>query len=464
MKQIPQFLNSLLNTPLLLTAEEHVKFETFINRVASQEASVMDRVFAKSYEPRPIDQLQYDKEKGIGVINVVGLCVDRYDEELEWWYGNDITFYEVLAADIQTMLDAGAHTIIQYNDSGGGMARGCFETSNKIRGMLDEKEAVMITYSDGVTASAAFAMASSSDEIVSNPDSRIGSVGVVISLMDTSKYMNDMGFKRIFITAGKGKVPYAEDGSFSEEYLEELQDTVDATYSKFTNHISTYRPVTEKELIKVGAKVFDAQAALDVGYADKIMTREEFIDYFEDLTPKGNSMSFLSKVLKTPQEQDATMSIKPEEIEAQLNAKLATLKEEMTVEFNKSRVEFEAKAAEKEQALANQVAQLEEALTAKEENEKVLKAESREVKLASFLGDIKAKELCEKFAALDDATFETMAGVLKAQQEAVAAKLEVEVGGEGEPVVTEEDNKSSLEAARAKAKASIEKQFKVKKV
>lgn len=463
MKKIPQFLQSLLCQPLLLSQDAQVKLDNFINSILSSDLSPNEEMFVGQYVPKTAQELGYDAKDGIGIINVTGMLIDKYDAELKYWYGDSITSYEELVSDVKTLLDAGAHTIIQYNNSGGGMAYGAFESANKIRNMLDEKEAVMITYSDGVTASAAFALAAPSDVLISNPDSRVGSVGVVVSLLDTSKYMEDLGLKRIFITAGKGKVPLNDKGEFTKDFLDEIQAGVNYTYDKFVKHIVDNRSITKEKLIEVGAKVFYGDEALSVGYVDNLMTRDEFLNYFEGELHKGKTMSFLDKLLNKKM-KDETMSDKPEDVQATLEASFEALKQEMVVEFEKARAAYEEKANQEKESLNAEIAELKAALGVKEENEKTLKAQARVAELATFLGDEKAAELSAKFSETDDATFALMVGVLKTQHEAVASKLEVEIGGEGEPVVEEASDEDALTQARAKARASIEKQFKVQKV
>ena len=50
-------------------------------------------------------------------------------------------------------------------------------------------------------------------EIIANPESEAGSIGVVISLQNNNKQLEKEGIERTFITAGSEKVPFEEDGS-----------------------------------------------------------------------------------------------------------------------------------------------------------------------------------------------------------------------------------------------------------
>jgi len=438
MKQIPKFLSSLLHEPMLLSDEGHIKFDAFIDKVLNSN-EVYDQSLYSSYTPKTIDQLEFDADSGIGVVNVTGLLVDKYDPELKWWYGEDgVTSYQELVDDVATLLEAGAHTIIQYSYTGGGQVYNAFNTSNRIRNMLDEKDAVMITYSDGITASGGIVLAAPSDEIVAHPDSRVGSVGVVVSLLDTSKYMEELGVKRIFITAGKNKVHLNEKGEFTKEYLEELQVGVNKTYEKFVSHITDNRPTTREQLIEVGAKVFDADDALKVGYVDKIMTPEEFANYFESDKPKGTQMSILDKFTKTPKKETQSMSHdnpiaeeKLAEVRSAIEAEYAPKLSELEASLTQAKAEFEAKISERDAEVVALKASL--AAFEKEKADKAAEAESakqatRLAQLKEVFGDVEGEKLSTAYAKLPDEVFEATLSVVSGK----VGSLEEEDGDAGE--------------------------------
>ena len=130
----------------------------------------------------------------------------------------------------------------------------------------------IITYVDGTMASAAYALGCIGDEIIMNPDAQAGSIGVVIALHDEHLKEEMEGEKTIYIYAGESKVPFAEDGSFKQEFLDDLQADVNYTYGKFTSHVAEMRGLTEEAVIATQAKVFKTPDAISLGLADKEMT------------------------------------------------------------------------------------------------------------------------------------------------------------------------------------------------
>ncbi len=139
---------------------------------------------------------------------------------------------------------------------------------------------------DGTCASAAYAMACVCDELVGNPYCEVGSIGVLIALQDKSKMMADVGIKPVFVSAGKEKIPFAEDGSFRPEFLADLQTKVDKLYQAFAEHVSTNTGLTVKEVKSTEAKCFMAEDALKLGLINKIMSNSDFVEYVAKLKGK----------------------------------------------------------------------------------------------------------------------------------------------------------------------------------
>jgi ClpP class serine protease len=134
--------------------------------------------------------------------------------------------------------------------------------ANDIRAILDANNIYSIGYADTVAASAAYALISICDEVIANPSADVGSIGCVVALLDTSKAYEQAGLKRIFITSGENKVPFAEDGSFKEEFLDEIQESVDKLNAEFAAHVSKYTGLSVDAIMGFEAKCFDADEAL----------------------------------------------------------------------------------------------------------------------------------------------------------------------------------------------------------
>lgn len=187
--------------------------------------------------------------------------------------------YEGILEQAEELIENEVQTIVLSFDSGGGEAYGVFLAAKQLRTMCDDAGVRLVAYVDGCCASAAYAIACVCDEIVSNPYSEVGSIGVLIALMDQSKHLEQEGYKPIFISAGAQKIPYAEDGSFKKEFLADLQMKVDVLYDAFVSHVAEYTGLDSNTIKDTEAKTFLAQDALDIGLVNKIMSNTEFVTY-----------------------------------------------------------------------------------------------------------------------------------------------------------------------------------------
>ena len=185
--------------------------------------------------------------------------------------------YTNLISQMESYVESGLKEVYMLVDSGGGEAFGMTESAQTIRNLADENDIKLVGYVDGCSASAAMGLSCVCHELIANPSSEIGSVGVVVSLMNNSEQMKKEGLKRSFITAGASKVPFDADGEFKDEFLADLQDKVDVLYEQFTGHVANYRTgMTQDQVKATEAKMFQSDKALELGLIDKVMELRDF--------------------------------------------------------------------------------------------------------------------------------------------------------------------------------------------
>lgn len=259
------------NTPHLITPES---FSVILDYLELRNEAGITKM-ANDYEaeaqeaPKPF-------ASGLGVLQVDGSLTYK---PVMTMCGTVGTSYSSLVGQMQEMADAGVTTVVMEVTSGGGEASHVFEAANEIRSIADEAGIKLIGYADTMAASAAYALISVCDEVIANPSASIGSIGCVVALLDTSKAMAQAGLKRIFVTSGESKVPFAADGSFKKEFLDEIQADVDRLNTEFAAHVSGYTGIDAKTIMGFEAKVFNASEAVERGLANKIMTNKEFAAY-----------------------------------------------------------------------------------------------------------------------------------------------------------------------------------------
>ena len=273
--KLHRMLSSLYNTPHLADNSTFEFATAFLKERNKVGMMVMPEDDGEDNE-QPDDLDDFDPQMGIGVINIFGALTYK---PMFGMCGEVGCSYEGLLDQAEDMIEAGATTIILNIDSGGGQGYGAFECANELRKMCDDAGVKIYAYNDGCCASAAYALACVADVVISNPYAETGSIGVLVSLLNDSKYLEQEGYTRTFITAGDSKVPFAPDGSWREGFLEDIQAKVDSLYGDFVSHVANYTGLTPQAIKDTQAKTYMAEDALALGLINKIQTRSEFFSY-----------------------------------------------------------------------------------------------------------------------------------------------------------------------------------------
>lgn len=274
MKQVLRLTQSLHNTPHLITQQGmDVIFDYLDRRNLGVSFEVGEN---GEYEDDDEGKQKPTKVGKVGIINVHGSLTYKPRESL---CGEASCSYIGIMEQARMLVDLGVTTIVMDMATPGGQGSHCFEYSNALRNFCDEYEIELIAYIDEMACSAGYAYACIADEVIINPSADTGSIGVVVALLDTSKAMAQAGYKRIYVTAGANKVPFAEDGSFKQEFLNDVKKQVDLLNEEFATHVSKHTGLSVEEVLGFEAKVFSASEAKEKGLVNSIMTHEEFSAY-----------------------------------------------------------------------------------------------------------------------------------------------------------------------------------------
>lgn len=272
---------SLHNTPHLITVKS---FDAILEYLDSRNANGIQMLMpmkAEDDEDEMPDDMDDFDESPLPIV-VIDVCGTLTYKPVETMCGEVGTSYKGLEEQVEDAIEMGATTVIMNFNSGGGQAAHVFECCENIRSMCDEADVSLIGYVEDMACSAAYALAVICDEVYINPSACAGSIGCVISLLDTSKAMEMEGYKRIYITSGTNKVPFDADGSFKKSFLEDLQKDVDKLNMQFSEHVSKYSGIDSKVIRGFEAAVFDAEESVSNGLVNGVMTNKEFVKYIVD--------------------------------------------------------------------------------------------------------------------------------------------------------------------------------------
>lgn len=357
--------------------------------------------------------LNYNSDTKVGTISVEGPITYK---STGWEALCGGCSYESVVEQFNSMVDMGAKTVILWADSGGGEAYGMMETGRYLRKRADEAGIKILTYVDGLSASACYGLSCIADEVIANPNAEVGSIGVVVRLINDSKALEQKGYERTFVYAGGNKVPFNAEGEFREEFLADIQGKVDSLYEEFTAYVSEMRDIPVDQVKSTEAKVFMAKDSISLGLVDKVMTHEDFMDYQAEFSKKENNMLSKTNLFGFTKDNSEVEMKQLEELQAQHS--------ELEAKFNEQGVELQAQV-EKVASLSAELSQVQEQLKAAVEEKQALQAAAEQQKINTRKEAIKAVEadvekqaaLFEATSTLSDAAFETVVSSMKAKEE-----------------------------------------------
>lgn len=329
----------VFNTPQLILADDLQNIAQYlVNRANGIEFeveqkeeqlgnSVVDKNLVLTEEEqrdRRFRQLGITNNGKRGNLNITGTLVAKAGEiDADCM---ELTSYEKLHSTFQKQVNEGIQELVLHVNSGGGSAFSCFEMAKEVKDLATSKGIKIYAWVDGLSASAAYAWTSIADEIVARKDSEVGSVGVVVQLINNSKMLENIGITRQFVYHGDQKIPFTDSGEFSPQFISSIQKKVDKTGLEFNTFVASNRNMSVEDVIATNAEVFDADQALAVGFIDKIMTQSEFFnDYLPSKGLNQHSMYYLehNKETQTMSEQNVQEQVASVE---ELTAQLATAK------------------------------------------------------------------------------------------------------------------------------------------
>jgi protease-4 len=162
--------------------------------------------------------------------------------------------------------------VMRINSPGGAIAPSQ-EIYEAIRSTSVKSGKPVIASLDSVAASGGFYIASACDEIVANPGSITGSIGVIMQWMDLKDLLSWAKVKPETITSGAMKAagsPYRELSDTERTYLQHVSDQL---HVQFIHAVAVGRKgkISEAEVGKIAdGRIFTGEEALGLKLVDKL--------------------------------------------------------------------------------------------------------------------------------------------------------------------------------------------------
>ena len=278
------------------------------------QAALQRKVNGEDFDPEAVaaksgtrldNTRRVEVRDGVAIIPVSG-PVFRYANLFTQVSG--ATSIEMLAKDFDQALESPrVRSIILEINSPGGEVDGTSEFAEQIFNARGKKP--IVAYVSHLGASAAYWIASATDEIVAQETASLGSIGVV----GTVCVHKDKGHIEFVSSQSPNKRPNPE----SEEGRGRIQEHIDDLAQVFINTVARNRDWTADEVIQKGGAggLRVGQKAVDNGLADRLGTLEGLISELSSGTwkRKKKSDATAENLNSNPVLQDAGQSFAGEE-------------------------------------------------------------------------------------------------------------------------------------------------------
>ena len=154
-------------------------------------------------------------------------------------------------------------------DSPGGAVAPSIEVAFAVKRLRTKKPVVV--YAKGTLASGSYYASIWANQIIVNPGSMVGSIGVIMQGANLSGIMSKLGIKTQTVQAGKYKKTGTTDREWTSYEVNELNKVIQGTYDMFTSDVATARGLDIKNRDNfANAHIFTAYQAKDVGLVDSL--------------------------------------------------------------------------------------------------------------------------------------------------------------------------------------------------
>lgn len=226
---------------------------------------------------------------GVLRIPVAGVLLSGFPYQLYDW----ATGYEYIAAAYERGLsDGNVRGIAFVIDSPGGEVAGNFDLVDLMYGRRGAKPTVAIAAESAY--SAAYSIASAADRIVVTRTGGVGSIGVVTSHVDMSRWLDELGLKVTFVFAGAHKVDGNPYEPLPDAVRARIQARIDEIYGIFAGIVARNRDLDEAAVRATEALTYSAREAVDIGLADEIAPLVDALSAFATslaTTTQGTTMT-----------------------------------------------------------------------------------------------------------------------------------------------------------------------------
>jgi ClpP class serine protease len=233
---------------------------------------------AKAQPAKDDDELPFDYVDGVAIIPIQGPIFPKANLMTRL---SGATALSDVMENLEIAIALDPKKIIFDIDSPGGSAQGIADAAERIRMASITEHCQILALCNGVTASAAYLLASQCEAVFAISGSMIGSIGVVTRLENSDRAERNEGNDPIVIRSSELK-GIGAGGPITPSQIQDMQRLTLGLFSMFKANVQMGRPGIDIEAVSTGQMWFatshnEDSSAMDMGLIDGISTMEQMI-------------------------------------------------------------------------------------------------------------------------------------------------------------------------------------------
>lgn len=148
----------------------------------------------------------------------------------------------------------------------------------RIRDLAEEKKKQVLVFVEDAAASGGYMIACAGDEIIADPSSIVGSIGVVAAMFGFPELLEKVGVERRVYTAGKNKVmldPFQPEKKADVDYLKKLQLEIHDTFIELVKQRRGDKLADDPDLFT--GRFWTGKRAKELGLVDHVGDIRSFL-------------------------------------------------------------------------------------------------------------------------------------------------------------------------------------------
>ena len=258
-----------LRTPWLITPEAHAAMVAAAQSPPAGIQAIFKSAFNEQDDEEECEPDLLNVEDGVGVIPIHGPMMRNPDLISQYFFG---------AVDIEDLMEAvdaasqraDVQAVFLDIDSPGGTVSGTPELAQAVADLSKSK--YVYAFSGGQVCSAAYWVASQCDAIYVTPSARVGSIGVILPVVDSSEAYKQAGLNVEVFAAGKYKSTGMPGVALTDDQRAWLQSDVEEIAADFRSAVLARGRLIPAEAME--GQTLSARKAMRYNMAGTVKSRD----------------------------------------------------------------------------------------------------------------------------------------------------------------------------------------------